>query len=99
MFWDKHKMEPCFPMNPKQDLLGQAQDGAMLLNEPKTSSSGTNTRWSHFSSSKRFGFLGYKGLRYKIAMKGLSTSYNCCDFFFFLSAFLSLVSIFFVRVH
>jgi hypothetical protein len=54
-----------------------------------------------FSSSKGFGFLGYKGLRYKNAMKGLSSPYNCCGFFFFffLFAFLSLVSIFFVRMH
>jgi hypothetical protein len=73
----------CFPVNPKQDVLGQTQDGVMLSSEPKTRCSGTNTRWSHSSSSKTFGFLGYKGSRYKNAMKGLSTSYNCCDFFFF----------------
>jgi len=40
-------MEPCFPVNPKQDVLGQTQDGAMLSSEPKTRCSGTNTRWSH----------------------------------------------------
>jgi len=36
-------------VNPKQDVLGQTQDGAMLSNEPKIRSSGTSTRWSHAS--------------------------------------------------
>jgi hypothetical protein len=57
MFWDKHKMEPCFPVNPKQDVLGQTQDGAMLSNEPKIRSSGTNRRWSHFQAQKDLAFL------------------------------------------